>query len=138
MVGIKNKNFLFFFIVLIIVFFDQLTKFIVKSNFKYITNSGSLFGLFQGSSSLLIWFSIFVIGVFLYNYSKIIESNLVSSSLIIGGIIGNLIDRIFYGFVIDFIDLGFWPSFNIADSVICVGVCLFIFDSIKEDYFKKR
>ena len=54
-------------------------------------------------------------------------------SLIIGGAIGNIIDRINYGAVVDFLDIHFaefhWPAFNVADSAITVGVCFFLFDN---------
>lgn len=55
-------------------------------------------------------------------------------SLVLGGAIGNLIDRVAYGYVIDFIDVYYnnwhWPAFNIADSAICVGVALLLIDGI--------
>lgn len=59
-----------------------------------------------------------------------------SLSLILGGAIGNVIDRVFYGHVIDFIDVYYgsnhWPAFNIADSAICVGAVLLIIDSFRQ------
>ena len=59
----------------------------------------------------------------------------ISLSLVIGGAIGNVIDRIYYGYVIDFLDIyigsSHWPAFNVADSAICIGAVLLIIDSIK-------
>jgi signal peptidase II len=59
----------------------------------------------------------------------------VALSLILGGAIGNLIDRLFYGYVIDFLDVYYgtyhWPAFNIADSAITIGVVLMLWDSFK-------
>jgi signal peptidase II len=61
----------------------------------------------------------------------------ISLSLVIGGAIGNVIDRIYYGYVIDFLDIyigsSHWPAFNVADSAICIGTVLLIIDSIKSE-----
>ena len=141
---VKKRFFSFFLAIIAVVFLDQLTKYIVKNQIikiNFTTNTGSLFGLFQNSAVLLIWLSIIIIGVFLYNLDKIQKSNIyikISSGLIIGGAIGNLIDRIFYKAVIDFIDLGWWPSFNIADSAISVGVVMLIISLLIEDEKKVK
>lgn len=138
-----KKKFLFFTAILIVVFLDQLTKYLIKNrivNITFITNSGSLWGIFQGSAMILIWLSIVIIGVFLYNFDKIQKSHFLvklSSGLIVGGAIGNLIDRFIYKAVIDFIDFGWFPSFNIADSAISIGVVLFIIYFLFEDKIKK-
>lgn len=56
-------------------------------------------------------------------------------ALILGGAVGNVIDRILYGYVIDFLDVHFggwhWPAFNVADSAICVGAALFVLDELR-------
>ena len=61
----------------------------------------------------------------------------ISLSLILGGAIGNVIDRIYYGYVIDFLDIyigsSHWPAFNVADSAICIGAVLLIIDSFKSE-----
>ena len=69
----------------------------------------------------------------------------VALSLVLGGAIGNLIDRVAYGYVIDFLDVYYqnwhWPAFNIADSAICVGVAIMLLDSFKAEQsspFKKN
>ena len=130
-------KYLFFLIITIIVALDQLTKYLVRIlDIPFLMNSGSLFGLFQGSSLVLVWLSILIIGAFFFYYEKIQKSSLLcrlGSALIVGGAIGNLIDRIIFKAVIDFIDLKIWPSFNIADSAISVGVILLIIYFIKED-----
>lgn len=107
-------------------------------NYHYISNSGVAFGLlsnmgiyFQRILTGLIIFIIVVFCVFLYksvlNY-LICES--LSYSIIIGGAVGNLYDRLCYGSVVDFIDLYItnwhWPIFNVADMEICFGVILLI------------
>jgi signal peptidase II len=130
----KKISFLFFIIIFIIVLFDQSIKFIVKANFRYITNPGSLWGLFPNATNLLIWLSFIIIGIFLFYYEEIQKSKLcqIGSGLVVGGAIGNLIDRILYKAVIDFINLKFWPLFNIADSAISIGIILLIIYFIKD------
>ena len=61
-------------------------------------------------------------------------------SLILGGAIGNVLDRIFYGAVVDFIDVHYetwhWPAFNVADSAICIGVALIIWGELRKSFGK--
>jgi len=84
--------------------------------------------MLKGMNLLLIWVSIIVIGAILYNYNKIPKDKVPQTAfaLIIGGAIGNLIDRIVIGKVKDFIDFRVWPAFNIADSAISIGAVLLI------------
>ena len=87
-------------------------------------NTGAAFGLFEGNAPILILISFFFI-VFLITYlclrrgSPLKRASLV---LILGGAIGNTIDRLSRGYVVDFIDLRVWPIFNVADMAISVGV----------------
>jgi signal peptidase II len=139
--AMKQKRFLFFGIALLIVILDQLTKFLITSkltftesipvikNFFHLTlikNFGIGFGLINMPAVrwILVTVTIIIIFAILYYYKKIPKNYLpvISTSLILGGAIGNLIDRILFGFVIDFIDFKFWPAFNIADSAITIGV----------------
>ncbi len=140
----NKKNIFIFSTTLLVVILDQLTKFIVKKNFElnesipliknilhltYITNTGSAFGLFKGFNIFLILFSVVVIIViFYYLKQKKLNQKLLQFSigLLLGGTIGNLIDRIFYGFVVDFIDFRIWPVFNIADSAVTISIILLI------------
>lgn len=123
-----------------IVFLDQLTKYIIKHNFQlnqsipviknilhltYVTNTGSAFGLFRGLNWFFVLFSVIVIISIFYYLEKIVKNEKLlqfAVGLLLGGTIGNLIDRIAYGYVIDFIDLRLWPVFNIADSSVTIGV----------------
>jgi len=119
---IKKKKFLFFFgIAFLIVIIDQITKIIAPN---VVQNTGAAFGLFKDSTMFLIGFAIAVVIVILYFYKKIPRkySILTYVSLIFGGTIGNLIDRVAFGFVRDFIDLRVWPAFNIADAAVTIGV----------------
>ena len=129
---------------LLTVFLDQLTKVIIKKNFElnesipliknilhltYVTNTGSAFGLFKGFNLFFILFSIIVVAVIFYFIKKIKQNEKVlqfSIGLLLGGTVGNLMDRIFYGFVADFIDFRIWPVFNVADSAVTISIILLI------------
>ncbi len=130
---------MFWLIILIIVLLDRITKYYIISRFSFndifpviknvffinvLQNTGAGFGLLQGSTPLLIWLSIIVLGVILYFYERFSRnrSYLICFGLIAGGIIGNLIDRYAYGFVLDFIDVRIWPVFNIADASMTIGL----------------
>lgn len=92
-----------------------------------IKNQGAAFGLFPGSFPLFLFISLATIVLIFYLYSqKKIKGKLgeFSLGLILGGALGNLYDRIFYGAVIDFLDFRIWPVFNLADSAITIGVIL--------------
>ena len=121
------KKHVIFFCFTLLVLLDQLTKYITK-NADYgiinsTTNTGGVFGVLQGYNTIFIILSIiFLILIWKY-YAKEYSIPL---CLITAGITGNLIDRIFYNHVRDFIDLKFWPVFNLADSYICIGVFLMV------------
>ncbi len=91
----------------------------------YVENRGAAFGLLQNQTDFFILVGLVVIGVIVASYRYIPEPNWllnVCLGLQMGGAVGNLIDRIRVGYVVDFVDLTFWPVFNVADSAICVGV----------------
>lgn len=135
----KNKNTLFIFsITILIILLDQLTKYLISKymivsqsipliqNFLYLTyiqNTGAGFGLLKGWNTALIFISLIIIGIILFYFDRITREKTIHIpiALILGGAIGNLIDRIFIGHVIDFIDFSIWPTFNIADSCITIG-----------------
>ena len=133
----------FFLIAGIIIGLDQLSKYLVRANmslresipeegffrFTYETNTGGVFGFFSNQTFLITVAAIIaVVVILLYSRHKMAQSMLVKVSLgmILGGSIGNLIDRVRLGAVTDFIDVGAWPVFNLADSAIDVGVMLLI------------
>jgi signal peptidase II len=137
-----------------IVVADQLSKLIVDRsmplyhsipiidgffNLTYVRNTGAAFGIFAGSAEIfrrpfLILVSIVAIG-FIYTMLRRLhehEKGLITAlAFIVGGAVGNLIDRLIYGEVIDFLDCYWgryhWPAFNIADSFITIGVGLTIY-----------
>ncbi len=93
----------------------------------YGTNSGTAFGLFPDHTTLLIFVSLIAIGFLFYFYRAHAMRSLVlrcAIGLQLGGAFGNLIDRVLNGKVVDFIDVGPWPIFNIADSSIVIGIAI--------------
>lgn len=124
-------------IILGVIILDQITKCCIKYSlglnesipliknflsFAFITNTGSIFGLWKGFNLQMIFLSLIVLGFILYYWYELKVHEKFYFLLIIGGILGNLIDRILYGYVIDFINFSFWPAFNIADAAITIGV----------------
>lgn len=107
----------------------------------HITNSGAAFGIFPNQGNFFIVIAVVVaLAIVLYYRYLPTGSWLVrlSLGLQLGGAIGNLLDRIRYGHVVDFIDIGFWPIFNMADIAIVTGVgilayCLWRDDGASQD-----
>jgi len=137
-----------------IVILDQLTKAIVDRtmalyqsipivdgwfNLTYVRNTGAAFGIFAGSAEIfrrpfLILISILASGFIITLLKRLAEGErglIAALTFILGGAVGNLIDRVFYGEVIDFLDVYWrnyhWPAFNIADSFISIGVAIALF-----------
>ena len=134
----------FLFLSVVVIFLDQLTKYIMFFNYKifinkdfllfrldYIKNYGAAFNLFSGSrfflSAISIIFSIILINLILRKNSLNLF-HLYSYSFLLGGTIGNGLDRILKGYVIDFINLNFinFPVFNIADISINIGFIIIL------------
>ncbi len=105
-----------------LILLDQISKYYFGTS----RNFGAAFGILQGWKWLFIIVSFFVIGFILYYKDKIKGFSRYGLILLFSGTIGNLIDRLVFGYVRDFIDLGFWPSFNLADSFNTVGVILLV------------
>jgi len=102
----------------------------------YVKNSGILFGFFSFDKIkiFLILFSllaIFLIPLYFFKTKRSEKFLQISLGLMEGGILGNLIDRIKNGYVIDFINFHFWPVFNFADSFITIGIVLFFLKQLK-------
>lgn len=141
---------------IIFIIIDQVSKIIIVNNltnnksieviksFFYLTytnNKGAAFSILTGRRILLILVALVVIGVLIYYVIKNkIEGkvNKIALSLVIGGSIGNLIDRILRGAVIDFIDVKIFgynfPIFNLADTFIVIGVFLLIIEMFRKEH----
>lgn len=130
-----------FIIISSVLFLDRLTKFIITKkialhqsipvikNFFHLTlvhNRGAAFGILKDRAYLFIFTSIAAVILISLELNKHKRTSLytVSLCLILSGAIGNLIDRLFLGYVIDFLDFRVWPVFNIADSAITTGAVL--------------
>lgn len=121
-------------------------------NFVHVENKGAAWGIFAGNQIFLIIISVAVLAVYLTFYilrlkrlkNKISITLSISVALVVGGCLGNLFDRIFLGYVRDFINLQFisFPVFNIADICVCLSVVFlfiyFIFVFSKEDELNKN
>jgi signal peptidase II len=122
----------------ILVFLDQLTKFLFQEkvyqifsifSIHYTQNTGAAFGILKGFNLFFIIISILVIfGIFkYYKHYKL------PLTILLAGTIGNLVDRIFFGFVRDFISIGSFPIFNLADSFNTIAAILLIVAFYKEE-----
>jgi signal peptidase II len=124
---------------------DQLSKYLIVQNiplwgswsllpalerlarFTFITNTGAAFGMFPQLGNIFTIIAIVVIvGIATFHTHLPIHHlwGRVSLGLVLGGAMGNFVDRLMRGYVVDFIDIGFWPIFNIADISIVIGICI--------------
>lgn len=139
---------------IIVVVLDQITKLAVVESIPilsrrpvigdivrltHIRNSGAVFGIMKGAGTYFTFFSIVAASIlimvlfFAKRSSSLVR---VSLGLVLGGAIGNLIDRLRFGAVVDFIDIGVtenirWPCFNAADAAITIGVLLLLINSLR-------
>ena len=134
---------------------DQLTKRVVDTSMQlhqtielipffqltYMRNQGAAFSFLSGAGGWQRWFFIglaVIASVFICFWLKRLANTqrweAIAWALVLGGALGNLIDRIIYGYVIDFLDVYYgdwhWPAFNVADSAITLGVILLLMDSL--------
>ena len=139
-------------ILLLIILFDQVTKMILINqnitiipnflSFNYIQNTGAAFNIGSNNIIMIIIINVIIIGLII----KFIKDNdldigvLLSIFIVLAGGISNLIDRIFRGFVIDFIDVNIFnfPNFNVADICIVLGIVFLIFIIIKSTINKEK
>jgi signal peptidase II len=140
----------------LVIIFDQLTKWLMSNwldlyetvavvpyfNLTLAHNYGAAFSFLASAGGWQRWFFTLlavVVSIVLIVWMKRLKAQArleaISLALILGGAIGNVIDRVVHGYVIDFLDVYVgsyhWPAFNIADSAICVGAVLLIFDSFR-------
>ena len=104
----------------------------------FLKNYGASFGIFKNQTWLFILFSIIVIAAIIYYYKKIPNEYFTWIALIFGGTIGNLIDRLRFAYVIDFMDFTYWPVFNIADVALVLGAGVIIYKILRKKEHKKK
>ncbi len=137
---------------LLFIISDRLSKYYIINNFElgesqilidrvlhitYVRNTGIAFGLLAGRGWLLIVLQALVIILLLFLKISFFPSQLFINLCfvaLLAGATGNLMDRILYGYVVDFIDVGFWPVFNLADIFIVVGALGLVYLIIKEEF----
>jgi len=134
----KNNKFIWLLVGLLIL--DQATKFLFFGKeinligellrIDSSMNTGIAFGMMQGMN--LVWIIVSIIaGILIWIYFKKYP---ICVALIEVGIIGNLIDRIYFGYVRDFIGMYIWPNFNIADACNTIGILILVYYLWKEDH----
>ena len=134
---------------------DQLTKWVVARQLSlgdavevvwifsihHLHNTGIAFGLFSDSTTVVIGLTIGAVAGMLVFFSRAAQRHPllpVSLGLVIGGSVANLIDRVRLGHVMDFLDLDYWPAFNLADTFIVVGVALLFTSLVSADRSSAR
>lgn len=148
-----QNDIVFFGIAAIVVVIDQITKGIVRNNLAlyeqwpdesifgfiriiYVTNSGAAFGILQGETVFLIITSLFGLAAILlyYLYPPMDHGFIrIALGMQLGGAIGNLLDRLRFGEVTDFIDVGGFPTFNVADACISISIVAVLLFFIREE-----
>ena len=143
----------------LVILLDQITKVLADHFLQYhqsievmpmfnltlMYNKGAAFSFLADAGGWQRWFFLILttaVSIFLYSWLRKLKTHQVlqysALALILGGAIGNLIDRSIYGHVIDFLDVYYqqhhWPAFNIADSAITVGAILLIYDTLKNPH----
>ncbi len=135
-------------VAIVIISLDQYTKNIIRENFElwtdvwapwdwmlpyarivHVPNTGVAFGMFQGSGNIFSIVNLIVVLIIIFYYPRVPESDWslrLAMSLQLSGAIGNVIDRFTVGHVTDFISVGTFPVFNIADASITCGVIVLI------------
>ena len=138
-----------------VIAFDQITKVILRETlslgdrewlaeffaFSHIANDGGAFGVFGGQNTIFAVSAAVAIGVVaIYYFFPPLDHWLIRSglALILGGAIGNLLDRIYQGHVTDFIDFIHFPAFNVADAAINVGVAAIVLAIVFSDLLKRN
>jgi signal peptidase II len=161
----KRKYWVLLVVCFAVLLLDQWTKHVVQErlflhqtvevipgffNLVHVRNAGGAFGIFGGErgglgSFLFVMVSLIAIGSILFFFVKVKEEEKtlsLSLSLVLSGAIGNLIDRLQYAEVVDFLDFHLlsyhWPAFNIADSAICVGIGLMAIELLVRDKNKLK
>ncbi len=157
MIIMKKKKIIIFILIILLVFFDYLTKYIVLNRFSvnesiiiiknflkftYIKNTGAAFGLLSGNIIVLILITVVLLFYLLKEFKNSKNKlNITAYTLIISGAIGNLIDRIFRKYVVDFISFTLFGHdmaiFNVADTYITIGVILLLYNILREDLHER-
>ncbi|WP_370832777.1 signal peptidase II [Acidaminococcus sp.] len=142
--------------IFLVVLLDRITKFFITHTMTvgmsfpvipgvvsctYVLNPGAAFGLLEYQRVFFVVITLLAAGAVFYFRDHIHREGpkaRLGTGLFLGGALGNLIDRIATGYVIDFVDFHFWPVFNVADIFICVGVGLIVWSMLENETGKTR
>jgi len=104
-------------------------------NLTLVHNTGAAFGMFRGMVWFLVAVTVVFLGVLIHRLRSrpMSRFDLIVVSMIAGGALSNLYDRVFRGYVVDYIDLGWWPVFNLSDSFITIGCTLYIIKTLMRE-----
>lgn len=158
----RDMRWLLFLIAALVVLSDRLTKLWIVAHIRsghaitiiprvfrltHVLNTGAAFSMFESSASphlvrnLLIGFSVVavvVVVVLIFRMGRTLSVTSVALALILGGAVGNLYDRIRFGYVVDFLEVHIyhyhWPDFNIADSAIVIGASLLLLEMLRPQH----
>jgi signal peptidase II len=157
----KEGNMLYIIIITVLTLIDQFTKSEMLSvadgsigysipvipgffHFTYVENHGGIFGLFQGKIGVFTVVSLLLLGYIVFteykNFKNYTKWTKIGVSIIAAGAMGNMIDRIFRGFVVDMIDFnGLWHFvFNVADMYVHIGIYIIVIDYLVRKYMEKN
>ena len=160
-IGKKEGNMLYIIIITVLTLIDQFTKSEMLSvadrsigysipvipgffHFTYVENHGGIFGLFQGKIGVFTVVSLLLLGYIVFteykNFKNYTKWTKIGVSIIAAGAIGNMIDRIFRGFVVDMIDFnGLWHFvFNVADMYVHIGIYIIVIDYLVRKHMEKN
>lgn len=105
-------------------------------SFQYLENRGAAFGILPEQTGMLTALSI-VIAVFgvilMWREARTRPVAALAIGMIVGGAFGNIVDRIRLGYVVDFVAIGMWPRFNVADSMVTLGVILLLWSAVRDE-----
>ena len=143
-------------VIALVVLLDRITKILVVNNMTenmsipiikgvfhltYILNPGAAFGMLEHNRVFFITLTVIILACSVIFRKKLKQEEPMiqyGAALFLGGAVGNLIDRIQTGLVVDFFDFRVWPIFNVADIAICVGVGLIVWSVMREESRKKK
>jgi len=139
-----NRHWVFWIVAVSVFLLDRLTKHLVLEGLQlggsvsvlpflsitYVQNTGTAFGLLKDASVFFIALAALVSAYMIYAYRRYSGIVLIAMALLLAGALGNLVDRILYGSVIDFINFHVWPVFNVADSAITIAIVLLLFHEL--------
>jgi len=136
-------------VIMAVVAIDQFTKNVIATtmhqgqsipvlanvfHITYVGNPGAAFGMLAYRTQFFLVITVVVLAAFVFFYRRLGNSRVLmrlSLALIVGGSLGNFVDRLRVGYVIDFLDFQVWPVFNVADMAICIGVALLCWEILR-------